>query len=219
MRRQPFDLSVYLVTDQRSSRHSAGGRSLLDTVRAALRGGVTAVQLRDKAMTIRELLELGRALRELTREAGVSFIVNDRVDLALALDADGVHVGQDDLPADIARRLIGPARILGVSAASVAEARQAEAAGADYLGVGDVFGTLSKPDAGEPIGLKRLSEIARSVSLPVVGIGGVTLENASAVAEAGAAGVAVISVVMGAPDPEGVARRLGEEVHAHRRSR
>lgn len=206
--RQPFDLSIYLVTDRRS----AGDRLLLDIVRAAIRGGVTAVQLRDKERATRKTLELGRVLRELTRAAGVSLIVNDRVDLALALDADGVHVGQDDLPAAIARRLIGPERVLGVSAASVAEARRAERDGADYLGVGDVFGTLSKPDAGEPIGLARLAEIAQAVSVPVVGIGGITLENAAAVTGAGAVGVAVISAVMSAPDPEGAARRLGERV-------
>ncbi|MDQ3459377.1 MAG: thiamine phosphate synthase [Deinococcota bacterium] len=213
MKGQQLDLSLYLVTDRRS----AGNRPILDIVRAALRGGVTAVQLRDKEATTRETLELGRALRELTRETGVSFIVNDRVDLVLALDADGVHVGQDDMPAEIARKLIGPERVLGVSAASVAEARQAERDGADYLGVGDVFGTLSKPDAGRPIGLEGLAKVARSAAVPVVGIGGITLENAVSVLGAGAAGVAVIAAVVATPDPKGAARRLRERVDQSQR--
>jgi thiamine-phosphate pyrophosphorylase len=213
MKGQQLDLSLYLVTDRRS----AGNRPILDIVRAALRGGVTAVQLRDKEATMRETLELGRALREMTRETGVSFIVNDRVDLVLALDADGVHVGQDDMPAEIARKLIGPERVLGVSVASVAEARQAERDGADYLGVGDVFGTLSKPDAGRPIGLEGLAEVARSAAVPVVGIGGITLENAVSVLGAGAAGVAVIAAVVATPDPKGAARRLRERVDQSQR--
>ena len=181
---------------------------MVDVVRAAVRGGATAVQLRDKEASTGEMIELGRALLQITRPAGLPLIVNDRADVALAIDADGVHVGQDDMPAPLARQIIGPERILGVSAGTVEEARQAERDGADYLGVGDVYGTPTKADAGTPIGLSGLAEIARAVSIPVVAIGGIKLDNAAATLQAGAAGVAVISAVIGAPDPETAARRL-----------
>jgi len=210
MRGKNVDLSVYVITDRRV----AGERSILDVVRAAIRGGATVVQLREKEASTREMVELGQALHEITREARVPLIVNDRLDVALAIDAEGVHVGQDDMPAHLARQLIGPDKILGVSASTVEEARQAEGDGADYLGVGDVYGTPTKPDAGEPIGVEGLAEIARAVSVPVVGIGGITPDNAKAVIRAGAVGVAVISAVVGASDPEAAARRLREVVEA-----
>jgi len=196
--------AVYVLTDRRA----AGARSLVDLVRAAVRGGATAVQLRDKGATTRDMIELGRALLAITRPAGVPLIVNDRADVALAIGADGVHVGQDDMPPPLARAILGPERILGVSAGTVDEARQAEREGADYLGVGDVYGTPSKADAGTPIGVAGLAEIARAVSIPVVAIGGITLDNAAATIQAGAAGVAVLSAVIGAPDPEVAARQL-----------
>ncbi len=206
--KQAVDWSVYVITDRRV----AGDRSILEVVRAALRGGATVVQLREKEATTRQMIELGRALHRITQEAGVPLIVNDRVDVALAIGAEGVHVGQDDMPAALARRLIGPDRILGVSAGTVEEAIQAQQDGADYLGVGDVYGTPSKPDAGEPIGVEGLAEITRAVSIPVVAIGGIRPDNAVAAIRAGASGVAVISAVVGAPDPEAAARRLREAV-------
>jgi thiamine-phosphate pyrophosphorylase len=138
----------------------------------------------------------------------VPLIVNDRVDVALAIDADGVHVGQDDMPAPLARRLLGAGRILGVSAGTVEEALQAQADGADYLGTGDVYGTPSKADAGAPIGVAGLAAVARAVAIPVVAIGGIQVGNAAAAIRAGASGVAVISAVVGAPDPEAAARAL-----------
>lgn len=208
MRINPATWSVYVITDQ----WVAGGRSLVDLVGAALRGGATAIQLREKSASTRAMVELGHALLVFTRAAGVPLIVNDRIDVALAINADGVHVGQDDMPADLARRLIGPARLLGVSAATVAEARRAERDGADYLGVGDLFGTPSKPDAGPPIGLERLAEVARAARVPVVGIGGIQVDNAAAVIAAGAVGVAVISAVISAADPEAAVRRLHAQV-------
>jgi thiamine-phosphate pyrophosphorylase len=207
------DWSVYVITDRRT----AGERPLLDVVRAAIRGGATVVQLREKEASTRAMIELGQALLEVTRAAGIPLIVNDRVDVALAIGAEGVHIGQDDMPAAIARRLIGPDRILGVSARTVEEAIQAERDGANYLGAGDVFGTPTKPDAGPPIGVEGLRQIVRAVSIPVVAIGGVTPQNAPAAVEAGAVGVAVISAVMGAPDPEAAARQLREVVKAYRR--
>ncbi len=208
------DWSVYVITDRRA----AGDRPLTDVIREALAGGATVVQLREKAATTREIVQLARTLHTITRAAQVPLIVNDRLDIALAVGAEGVHVGQEDMPAPLARGLIGPDRILGVSAGTVAEARQAEDDGADYLGVGDVYGTPSKPDAGEPIGVQGLRKIAQAVSIPVVGIGGITADRAAAVIEAGAAGVAVISAVVGAPNPEAAAHRLRQIVRGSKRS-
>ncbi|RLC62163.1 MAG: thiamine phosphate synthase, partial [Chloroflexi bacterium] len=143
----------------------------------------------------------------------------DRLDVALAIGAEGVHVGEDDMPVPLARQLIGPERILGASPATLEDARQAERDGADYLGVGDVYGTPSKPDAGAPIGVERLAQVVKAVSIPVVAIGGITAANAAAVIQAGAAGVAVISAVVAAPDPAAAARRLREIVHHTRYTR
>jgi thiamine-phosphate pyrophosphorylase len=206
------DWSVYLIADRRLAQQ----QKLEHVVRAAIQGGATVVQLREKEGSTQEMVELGRVLHALTRSAGVPFIVNDRLDVALAIDAEGVHMGQDDMPVVIARRLLGPDRILGVSAGTVAEARQAQQEGADYLGVGDVYGTSSKADADIPIGLRGLSEIAQAVSIPVVGIGGITPQNAKAVIQAGASGVAVISAILGAADPKEAAQRLSDAVKAGR---
>jgi thiamine-phosphate pyrophosphorylase len=203
-----IDWSVYIVTDERA----AGERALPEIVRAAIQGGTTAVQLRAKVATTREMVALGQALLAITRPAGIPLIVNDRLDVALAIEADGAHVGQDDLPAAMARQLLGPERILGVSAETVAQAQQAERDGANYLGVGDVFGTPSKPDAGSPIGIDGLAATVRAVALPVVAIGGITLDNAPAVIAVGAVGVAVISAVVGAADPAAAARQLRERI-------
>jgi thiamine-phosphate pyrophosphorylase len=212
MNAKKVDWSVYVITGRRI----AGDRSILDVVRAAIRGGASVVQLREKTAATREIVELGQALREITRPAGIPLIVNDRLDIALAIGAEGVHVGHDDMPVGLARRLIGPDRLLGASPETVSEARQMERDGADYLGVGDVYGTPSKSDAGPPIGVDGLTEVIRAVSIPVVAIGGITLENAGAVIQAGAAGVAVISAVVSAPDPEAAARRLRELVNVKR---
>lgn len=189
-------LDVYVITDAALSR----GRSHLQVAGEAIRGGADVIQLREKSLSGRELVELGFQLRRLTREAGVLFIVNDRVDVALAVDADGVHVGQEDIPAAIVRRLIGPSKILGVSAATTEEALQAKADGADYLGVGAIYATNTKADAGAPVGPARLGEIRRAVGLPLVAIGGLNVHNAAEAIAHGADGVAVISAVVGAPD-------------------
>jgi thiamine-phosphate pyrophosphorylase len=203
-----IDWSLYVITGP----VAAPGRSVVDVVRAAIRGGATVVQLRDKRSSTRHLIEFGRALLAVTRPAGVPLIVNDRLDVALAIEAEGLHVGMDDMPVALARRLVGPRLLLGYSPDSVATALQGEREGADYLGIGDVYGTGSKPDAGEPVGLEGLAAAARAVSIPVVAIGGVTVDNTPAAIQAGAAGVAVISAVMGAKDPEAAARRLRQAV-------
>ncbi len=203
-----MELLLYLVADPA---HSAD-RPFLQVVAAALSGGVVAVQLRDKHASARKLLMVGEEMRRIAHSQSASFFVNDRPDVALALEADGVHVGPEDLPPVEARRLLPRPRLLGVSAGNLQEALSAQEFGADYLGVGPVFPTLTKPDAGEPVGLETLAKIAASVRIPVVGIGGITVENAASVVGAGCAGVAVVSALMGAADPEQAARALRERV-------
>jgi len=202
----PTSWRTYLVTQ----RSRSAGRSTEAVVEAALAGGVDVVQLREKDRAARERYRLGRRLRELTREAGMPLIVNDRVDLAAALDADGVHLGQSDLPVEVAREQLGPEATVGCSTSTVAEAEAAAAAGADYLGCGAVYGTDSKDvrDAKDGIGPERIREIARAVDVPVVGIGGIDADNAAPVVEAGAVGVAVIGAITAADDPERAAREL-----------
>jgi thiamine-phosphate pyrophosphorylase len=204
------DFGVYLVTDAELS----GDRSTTEIVEGAIRGGVDVVQLREKGTSARGRYELGGTLRELTREADVPLIVNDRIDLAAAIDADGVHLGDDDLPISVARDRLGEDVIIGRSVSTPEAARRAEQGGADYLGVGAVYGTTSKETDPEQsdIGLERVRAIREATDLPFVGIGGVTPENARAVVEAGADGVAVISAITGADDPEAATRRLGAAV-------
>jgi thiamine-phosphate pyrophosphorylase len=156
----------------------------------------------------------GRRLLSITRPSGVVLIVNDRVDVALAIDADGVHVGQDDIPVPVARRLLGPDKIVGTSAGTVEEARQAELDGADYVGVGSIFTTASKPDAGDAIGPDALRRIREAIHIPIVAIGGLNASNAAEAIGAGAQGVAVISSVVGADDVASAARMLAEVVRA-----
>ncbi|WP_331234387.1 thiamine phosphate synthase [Natronorarus salvus] len=206
----PTDWRTYLVTQASLSE----GRSTQEVVRAAIKGGVDAVQLREKDTGARERYGLGLELRELTDAAGVDLLVNDRVDIAEAVGADGVHLGQSDLPVPVARDLLGPGSVIGCSTSTVAEARRAEAEGADYLGVGAVYVTESKavPEENSGVGPERVREIAEAVSIPIVGIGGVTAENASEVVEAGATSVAVISEIAGAEDPAGATAGLVDAV-------
>jgi thiamine-phosphate pyrophosphorylase len=203
-----LDLTLYVITDRRL----ASGRSHEEVAREAIAGGATVIQLRDKEASTKELVEIGRRLRRLTAERGVTFIVNDRVDVALAVNADGVHLGQEDMPAALARQLMGPAKVIGVSASTVEEAKRAEKDGANYLGVGPVYATVTKPDAGEPIGVEGLAEILRAVSIPVVAIGGIKEGNVEEVIAAGADGVAVVSAVVAAQDIEAAARRLRRKI-------
>jgi len=184
------------------------GRTVVEVVRAALRAGAPSVQLRAKGGTARESVALARELAAATREAGALLFVNDRVDVALASGADGAHLGDEDLPLAAARRIVPPGFLLGMSADSVELAREAERDGADYVGVGPVHGTASKADAGDPIGVGRIAATAAGVRIPVVGIGGIDAGNAGAVIHAGAAGVAVISAIMRAPDPEAATTTL-----------
>jgi thiamine-phosphate pyrophosphorylase len=197
----PAVLALYVVT----SATVAPGRDHVDVARAAIAGGATAIQVRAPELDDDELLTVAREVAALGRAAGVPTIVNDRVDVAVAARADGVHLGQDDLTAGAAGRL-GPGAIVGISVSTPVEARGAEAAGAAYLGV-TVWSTATKPDA-RPVGPEGLRAIARSTRLPVVGIGGIDARNAQHVVAAGARGVAVVSAVAGAQDMIGATRGL-----------
>ncbi len=199
-----MNLSLYLVTDDGMTR----GRPVPEMVVAAVRGGVTAVQLRVKECGARDLLRRARALLALLRPLEVPLIVNDRLDIALAAGADGVHLGQDDLPCAEARRLAGAAFTIGVSVGSAAEARRAESEGADYLGVSPLFATPTKPDAPPATGLEGLRAIRAATRLPLVAIGGLHAGNAAEALRAGADGVAVVSAIMAADDPEAAAAAL-----------
>ena len=205
-------LALILVTDP----ECGPGRELVDVVAAALRGGAPAVQLRAKQESTRDMLALARRLREETRRAGALFFVNDRVDVALASGADGAHLGDDDLPVEAARRIVPTDFLIGRSVDSPEGARAAEREGADYVGVGAVFATPSKVDAGEAIGIPGVRAVREATRLPVVAIGGIHERNATEVAAAGADGVAVIRAVLQAPDPEDEARRLVEAVRRAR---
>jgi thiamine-phosphate pyrophosphorylase len=206
------DYSLYLVTDSSLSR----GRASLDVVAAAIRGGATMVQYREKGATTRALIEEARALLELCRSKGVPFIVNDRADVAIAVDADGLHVGQEDMPAAVARRLLGKDKILGVSAENLEEARRAAADGADYVGASPVFATPTKPDATLPMGIEGLRSLAGGIGIPVVAIGGINAGNAASVIAAGAAGIAVVSAIVSADDVAAAARSLRDIVDGAR---
>ena len=201
------DLLLYAVTD----RHWLEGRKLIDVVKESLDGGVTMVQLREKTLEEGKFLEEARELQALCRERHIPFIVNDNVDIAKAMDADGVHVGQDDMEAMDVRAKLGPDKIIGVSAQTVAQALQAEAHGADYLGVGAVFPTGSKADAKE-VEWDVLREICQAVSIPVVAIGGITQENVTELAGTGICGVAVISAIYAQEDIPAAAKNLKNTV-------
>lgn len=215
MSRRVPDLSVYLVTDRLLSR----GRELVDVVLSAVRGGATVVQLREKEGSARETLELGRALLERLRPLGVPLIVNDRVDLALALGADGVHVGQGDLPPEVARRLLGPEALVGLSITGAGDLPTLDPAVVDYAGVGPIFPTGTKADATPALGLEELARLRRLLRVPVVAIGGITANNAADVIAAGADGVSVVSAICSADDCEVAASALVKAVREGLRAR
>jgi thiamine-phosphate pyrophosphorylase len=186
----------------------AAPRPVVEIVRAALAGGARAIQLRNKGDTARELVAAGERLAPLLKQAGALFFINDRLDVALALEADGVHVGPDDLPVAAVRAAAPRGFLIGRSADDPHVARRAVADGADYIGCGTVFPTSTKPDAGDTIGLEGLRRVVEAVPVPVVGIGGITVERVRDVVEAGASGLAVVSAVMHASDPASVVRTM-----------
>ncbi|MFW6028947.1 MAG: thiamine phosphate synthase [Halanaerobiales bacterium] len=186
------------------------GRTTLEVVKKALAGGVDVVQLRDKNLSLRERYQLGKKIRKFTLKKDVSFIVNDRVDLALALGADGVHLGQNDIPLKEAKKLLAPDKIIGISANTVRDAKTAEEGGADYLGVGAIFPTESKKGkkSNAGIGLKGLKKIRNKTNLPLIAVGGLKPENYKEVLEAGADTISVISALTMAEDIAKVAKKF-----------
>ena len=202
-------LAVYLVADPEQT-----ARDIVGDVEHALAGGATTVQLRAKRLSDRATLDLSRVLADRCRSHGALFLVNDRVDIALAADADGVHLGVDDLPLEAARRIGGPDFVIGYSPETDEQARNARERGANYLGVGPIFATASKSDAGEPIGLDVLSRRLDLAGLPTIGIGGITAANAGQVVGAGAVGVAVVGAVLRAAEPGQATRELASTVRA-----
>jgi thiamine-phosphate pyrophosphorylase len=209
------DCGLYVITDETIG----GGRSHAAIAAQALAGGADIIQLRDKSRSCSELVAIGKEIAVLSRAAGAVFIVNDRLDVAIACGADGVHLGQGDMRAGTARQLAPPGFIIGVSVGSVEEAVEAEREGADYLALSPTFTTGSKDDAGPGLGLGRLRMVCRAVSLPIIGIGGISCANAGEVIAAGAEGVAVISAVVKSPDIAAAARELRQIVEESRRGR
>jgi thiamine-phosphate pyrophosphorylase len=192
-----LDFELYVVTD----RQLTGGRPLRSVVEAALRGGARAFQLREKDLSPRELYPLAREMRQLTQTYGARLLINDRVDVALAVDADGVHLTTTSLSASIARQVLGPGRLIGVSTHTLAEAQAAAEEGADFLVFGPVFFTPSKAPFGEPVGLEALRAVRVAVRAPILAIGGIKKANLDQVLAAGADGIAVISAIISADDP------------------
>jgi thiamine-phosphate pyrophosphorylase len=208
MSRRIFDPSVYLVLD----RLFVGERDLLATLQAALAGGVTIVQLRDKQAPRPLFLAQARRIQALLRPTGVPLIINDRVDVAQEIGADGVHVGQDDMAAAEARRLLGPEAIIGLSASRPDELASADPALVDYIGLGPVYPTDTKLNTPPPLGVGGVRALRPRLKLPVVAIGGIGANNAAPLIVAGADGVAVVSSICSAPDPEAAARLLTRAV-------
>lgn len=199
-----FPFSLYLITD----RHQTGNRLLSEVVEQALAGGVRAVQLREKDLSARELYSVAQTLREITKRYDAYFFINDRIDVALAVDADGVHLGVQSLPPQIARKLVGPHKLIGASTHSLREVQAAVEGGVDFVVFGPVFFTPSKAKYGTPVGLEALRAIRAHTTLPLYAIGGISQENVAQIASLGVDGIAVISAVIAAPHPNRAAQNL-----------
>lgn len=205
----PVDFSLYLITDRNSL---PTGRGLVATVRAALLGGVRAVQLREKDLSAAELYSLALELRQLTREFSAKLLINDRIDVALAVDADGVHLGNHSLPVAVARQVLGCKRLLGVSTHHPDEVSRAAAAGADFVTFGPVYATPSKLPYGSPVGLKPLAALCAAAPLPVFALGGVTAARLPELRAVGCQRVAVIGAILHSVDPEVAARDILQSI-------
>lgn len=209
-----FDYTLYLVTD----RELMSAENLETAVMEAIEGGVTMVQLREKSASSREFYEQAVCIKKITDGNGIPLIINDRVDIALSINTAGVHIGQNDIPAAVARKMIGKDMLLGVSASSIQEALQAQKDGADYLGVGAMFRTGTKADA-QAVSMEELRHIRQAVSLPIVAIGGINKENAASFQGVGIDGLAVVSAILSQPDIKAAAEALkllfqnGKSVH------
>jgi thiamine-phosphate pyrophosphorylase len=208
---QTKDFSLYLITD----RHQTYGRLLTDVVRQALEGGVKAVQLREKDITTAELYRLAMEIRRLTTVYGARLIINDRIDIAQAVDADGVQIGVNSMPVVEVRRLLGQAKIIIYSAHAIPEAERAQADSADMVTFGPVYQTPSKASFGAPCGVKKLSDVVGALKIPVIALGGIKLGNCSKALSAGCRGIAVISAILAATDPREAAASLLKKIEEH----
>lgn len=197
-----FDLSLYLCTD----RNLTNGKTLENCVESAIKGGVTAVQVREKNCSDLKFFQVAISMKKITEKYKIPLIINDRVDIALAVNADGVHIGQDDLPCEVVKKIVGE-KIIGVSVSTVEQALNAEKFGADYLGVGAIFPTSTKDDANA-VSIEALKKICDSVKIPVVAIGGINLSNLSELKATNIAGVAVVSAIISAENPEITAKEM-----------
>lgn len=204
IKKDSVDYSLYLVTD----RNILKGRDLFAVVEEAILGGVTLVQLREKELSSKQFYNTALKMKQLTSHYGIPLIINDRLDIMLAVDAEGLHIGQEDLPLQVARKIIGADKILGYSVSNLDEAKQGKALGADYLGAGPVYYTGTKSDAGKPIGLEELKRIKDSVKIPVVAIGGINETNAAEVKQTGVDGIAVVSAILGKQNTGAISRQL-----------
>ena len=202
--KNPIDWRLCFIADS----EAAAGRDILQLIGRAVEGGATIIQLRGKRSTGREFLDIGMKAVQFLRPKGVPLIINDRVDISLACEADGVHLGQDDMPLPYARKILGKKRIIGISASTVEEAKAAEKGGADYIGVGPIFQTISKINIGPPLGLEGLRKIRERVKIPILAIGGISAANAADVISTGGDGVAVISAITAVADPKKAATEI-----------
>lgn len=206
------DFRLYAITDERFH----PGRDLLAVMEESLLGGADVIQLRDKTGSKRDILRKAKALRSLTRKYGALFIVNDHIDIALAADADGVHLGQDDLPLAEARNILGPGKIIGISTHSIEQAREAERGGADYIGVGPVFPTRTKADVTDSVSVSYVRQASAEIRIPFVAIGGIKLHNVDEVLAAGATRICAVSEIVGSADVKGTCETFMQKILAFR---
>jgi thiamine-phosphate pyrophosphorylase len=192
-----IDFNLYLITDRKLFTNHY---SLFTSVEGALKAGIKAVQLREKDLPTRELLHMAYGMRDLTTRYGAKLFINDRLDIAMCVNADGIHLGQSSIPAYAVRKVVGDKMMLGVSTHNLQEALEAEKEGADFITFGPIYHTLSKVKYGDPLGLEPLIEVKEKISIPILGIGGIKIDNAKDVIDAGAHGIAVISGILGASD-------------------
>lgn len=204
------DFKLYVITGEEFHE----GRDLIEVMEEAIIGGADIIQLRDKKSSKREVLQKAKKLRELTKKHGVTFIVNDHIDVALAVDADGIHLGQDDLPLAEARKIVGDDKIIGISTHEVEEAIEADKSGADYIGVGPIFHTKSKVDVVDPVTTNYIKQVIDAdLKIPFVAIGGIKLHNVDQVLAAGASRVCVISEIVGSSDIKGTCEAFIEKMN------
>lgn len=207
MKEKLNDIDLYFITDSRLT-----GRTVLEDVGSAICAGVKIIQYREKDLTTREMIDEAGKISRLCRENDVLFIINDRVDIALAVDADGVHLGNEDMPYEAARRILGNTKIIGLTVHDVGEAIEAERIGADYIGISPIFETTTKPDAGTPAGIDLIKYIKKAVKIPFVAIGGINQDNIKSVLEAGARSIAVISAIVTKDDVEKECKKFREVI-------